>query len=70
MGEQDGPRIADPVMKADVAFGGVGCEIRGGIANLKSHYHLLPRMNSLNSISIAPSLLRRTSSASDGVAST
>jgi hypothetical protein len=41
MGEQDGPRIADPVMKADGAFGGVGREIRGGIANLKSHHRLL-----------------------------
>ncbi len=37
MGEQDGPRIPDPVMEADVAFRCRGFEIRGGIANLKSH---------------------------------
>jgi hypothetical protein len=33
-------------MKADAAFGRVGFEIRGGIANLKGHHHLLSRLNS------------------------
>jgi len=42
MGEQDGPRIPDPVMKANVAFSRVCCKIPGGIANLKSHHRLLP----------------------------
>jgi hypothetical protein len=37
MGEQHDPRVADPIMEADVAFGGVGFEIGRGIANLKSH---------------------------------
>ncbi len=35
--EQHRPVVADPVVEANFAFRGFGFEIRGGIANLKSH---------------------------------
>src|SRR5208282_2904996 len=35
--KQHDPIIADPVVEADFAFGGFGFEIRGGVANRKSH---------------------------------
>jgi hypothetical protein len=37
MGKQDDPMIADPVMKTDFAFRRFSFEIRGDIANCKSH---------------------------------
>jgi hypothetical protein len=37
MREQHRPGIADPVVKADAALGGIGGEIRGDVVNLKSH---------------------------------
>jgi hypothetical protein len=41
MREQDGPLIADPLVKVDRAFGGLGLEIGGGIADTQSHDCLL-----------------------------
>jgi hypothetical protein len=35
--EQDGPPVPDPVVEADPAFGRFGLEVRGRVANLKSH---------------------------------
>ncbi|MNV41590.1 hypothetical protein D3C71_1332310 [compost metagenome] len=37
MGKQDGPAIADPLVKVEGAFGGVGGEIRCFVANADSH---------------------------------
>ena len=31
--EQHRPRVADPFVEADAAFGGLGLEIRGGVAD-------------------------------------
>src|SRR5262249_44947565 len=42
MREEDGPGVADPVMETDRAFRGLSLEVRGGIAELKSHLLLLP----------------------------
>src|SRR5690348_17338023 len=37
MGEQYGPGIADPIVKADIAFGCLRLKIRRGIIDCKSH---------------------------------
>src|SRR5262249_27767375 len=38
MREQHGPGIADPVMKLDLAFGGLSLEIRGRVIDCECHY--------------------------------
>jgi hypothetical protein len=37
MREQHGPFVADPVVEMDVAFGGVGFKVGGGIADAQGH---------------------------------
>ena len=37
MGEQYRPRVANPVMEANVTLGGFNFEVRSHIANLKTH---------------------------------
>ena len=41
VGEEHGPRVADPVVELDRAFGGLGLEVRGGVAKLQSHFFVL-----------------------------
>ncbi|MEX5728118.1 hypothetical protein Ga0609869_001471 [Rhodovulum iodosum] len=37
MREQDGIAVADPVVKVDLAFGGVGGEVGGGVIDAQCH---------------------------------
>jgi hypothetical protein len=37
MGEQHGPAVPDPVVEVDAAFGGVGLEVGGGVADRQRH---------------------------------
>ena len=39
--EQDAPGVAEPLVEADVAFGGFGLEVGGGVADAKRHLILL-----------------------------
>ena len=39
--KQDAPRGAEPVVKADAAFGGLRLEVRGRIVQLQCHVRLL-----------------------------
>jgi hypothetical protein len=42
--EEDGPVIADPLVEADLALGGRGGEIGGGVAQSDGHFEVAPEL--------------------------